>query len=89
MNDSNNRCCNCTSLLPPKHRRYCPQCSALASTLWKRQFRLENRGCRYWFDHYLKKYSTREAALEAYRSDCRLRARRYRAKLRAAHNLLS
>lgn len=84
MDQPRSTCRNCGGQLPPKHHKYCSSCSRLASTLWKRQQRKQNRGSRYWLDEYLKAKSSLASAIEAYRDACRKRVQRWRARHRPA-----
>jgi hypothetical protein len=77
-------CRNCGDFVPPKHHKYCLSCSRLASALWKRASRKQNRGAKYWLDDYLKAGKSLHGAIEAYRRACRLRVKRYRHRQRRA-----
>jgi hypothetical protein len=77
--------CSCGRPLPPRHRRYCGDCSLHASALWKRARRRSDHGTRYWFDHWLKVHGSEAAAREAYNLYMRNYMRRYRAQRHRNH----
>ena len=72
-------CIRCGSALPPRHRKYCFNCSPLASTLWKRARRREWRGTRYYLDPLLKRADGDENEARRLRNEY---MRGYRAKNR-------
>ena len=74
------QCAGCAQPLPQSHRKYCAACSPHASALWKRSQRIACKGSRYWLDPFLARYASEQAAVDAYREDCRARMRRYREK---------
>jgi hypothetical protein len=72
-------CIRCGSALPRRHRKYCVNCSPLASMLWKRARRREWRGTRYYLDPWLKRADGDENEARHLRNEY---MRRYRAKNR-------
>jgi hypothetical protein len=72
-------CIRCGSALPPRHRKYCANCSPLASMLWKRARRREWRGTRYYLDPWLKRADGDENKARGLRNEY---MRSYRAKNR-------
>jgi hypothetical protein len=74
-------CCRCGSALPKRHRKYCINCSALASEIWKRAQRLRWRGTPYSLDPWLKKAGGDEHEARRLRSEY---MREYRAKARGS-----
>jgi hypothetical protein len=72
-------CIRCGNALPRRHRKYCANCSPLASLLWKRARRRESRGTKYYLDPWLKRADGDENEARRLRNDY---MRRYRAKKR-------
>jgi hypothetical protein len=70
-------CIRCGNALPRRHRKYCANCSTLASMLWKRARRREWRGTRYYLDPWLKRADGDENEARRLRNEY---MRRYRAK---------
>jgi hypothetical protein len=72
-------CIRCDSALPRRHRKYCADCSTLASKFWKRTRRREWRGTQYYLDPWLKRADGDENEARRLRNEY---MRRYRAKKR-------
>lgn len=74
--DTVRACGRCGRSLPRRHRKYCGNCSPLASVIWKRVQRRRWRGAPYALDPWLKKAGGDESLARTFRSEY---MRRYRA----------
>jgi hypothetical protein len=72
-------CIRCDSALPRRHRKYCTDCSPLASMLWKRSRRREWQGTQYYLDPWIKRANGDENEARRLRNEY---MRSYRAKKR-------
>jgi|SRR5579885_2800796 len=81
--------CLCGNPLPPRHRKYCADCSPMASLLWKRAQRRLNKGTPYWLDSWLKVAGSEEAGRAAYRDYMRHYMRRYRAQAKSRYRTVT
>ncbi len=77
-------CSRCGRALPKRHRKYCSNCSTLASTIWKREQRRRWRGVPYSLDPWLKKAGGDENEARRLRSEY---MRNYRAQARLENRL--